>query len=152
PGCTNVVRSLNAGVTYAAPGELTDTVLGDLFFTASRYKYAEGLYTGPLFVMIDERSASASEGFAALLRDNGAATVIGTPSLGAGCGYTNGGISTVLKNSKLRLYMPDCVRYRPDGTNEINGITPDVMVPWRRNDTAVQKFRRLNAILPTLER
>lgn len=152
PGCTNVVRSLNAGVTYAAPGELTDTVLGDLFFTASRYKYAEGLYSGPLFVMIDERSASASEGFTALLRDNGAATVIGTPSLGAGCGYTNGGISTVLKNSKLRLHMPDCVRYRPDGTNEINGITPDVMIPWRRNDTPVQKFRRLNAILPTLQK
>lgn len=150
PGCTNVVRSSNAGITYARPGELTDTVLGDLFFSASRYKYVEGVYSGPIFVMIDERSASASEGFAAILRDNGAATVIGAPSLGAGCGYTNGGIPTILKNSKRVLHMPDCVRYRLDGTNEINGITPDVLIPWRRNDTPVQKFRRIEALLPTL--
>jgi hypothetical protein len=26
--------------------------------------------------------------------------------------------------------MPDCARFRIDGTNEIEGIEPDVPLPW----------------------
>jgi C-terminal processing protease CtpA/Prc len=85
-----------------------------------------------------------------MLRDNNAATVIGYPTLGAGCGYTNGGIPTTLKNSGARVRMPDCVRYRLNGTNEINGITPDVWVPWRQNDSPFQRVKRVADVLGPL--
>ena len=77
-----------------------------------------------------------------MLRDNNAATIIGAPSGGAGCGYTNGGIQTFLKNIGARVKIPDCVRLRVDGSNEVAGITPDVLVPWRPNDTRYQRAKR----------
>ncbi|MGQ0560734.1 MAG: S41 family peptidase, partial [Gemmatimonadota bacterium] len=48
-------------------------------------------YDGKLYIMVDENTASASELFAAVLQDNRAATIIGTKTVGVGCGYTNGG-------------------------------------------------------------
>jgi hypothetical protein len=32
---------------------------------------------------------------------------------------------------------------RADGSNEINGIDPDVFVPWRQNDSPQQRARRV---------
>jgi hypothetical protein len=78
-----------------------------------------------------------------MLVDNGAATVMGAPTLGAGAGYTNGGIPTVLKNSGGKVKMPDCVRYRADGSNEAGGFKPSSLVPWRENDDAYQKAKRV---------
>lgn len=127
---------------YAAPGELPDADVSRLLFGASYFHYREGVYTGKLLVLIDQRTASSAEAFAAMLGDNGAATIVGQPSMGAGCGYTNGGIEIVLKNSGGRVKMPDCVRFRADGSNEAAGITPDISIPWRQNDTAFQKAKR----------
>lgn len=148
--CSLVVRFAENPARYAKPGELSNTVLGDLYFSASRYHYQEGLYKGKLVVLVDPRTASSSEAFASMLRDNNAATVIGYPTLGAGCGYTNGGIPTTLKNSGARVRMPDCVRYRLNGMNEINGITPDVWVPWRQNDSPYQRVKRVVDVLAPL--
>jgi C-terminal processing protease CtpA/Prc len=113
-----------------------------LLFGASYFHYREGVYTGKLLVLIDRRTASSAEAFAAMLGDSGAAAIVGQPSIGAGCGYTNGGIEIVLKNSGGRVKMPDCVRFRADGSNEAAGITPDISIPWRQNDTAFQKAKR----------
>lgn len=68
--------------------------------------------------------------------------VLGAPTFGAGCGYADGGIATVLARSQGRVRMPDCVRYRSNGTNGVEGIEPDVPVYWRRNDTPAQRARR----------
>jgi hypothetical protein len=91
-------------------------------------------YSGKLFIMVDERTASASELFAAVLQDNGVAKVIGSRSYGAGCGYTNGGINVTLRNSALKIRMPDCARLRASGANEYEGIVPDVTVAWGDTD------------------
>lgn len=152
PNCSNVVPYAKNAVGYAKPGELSNTSLGSMFFPASRYDYKEGVYTGKLMVLIDPRTASSSEAFAAMLKDNGAATIIGYPSLGAGCGYTNGGIPTTLKNSAAKVRMPDCVRLRADGSNEINGITPDTIIPWRVNDSAYQKAKRVAETLENISK
>ena len=149
-GCSLVAKFAKNPVEYAKPGELSNTVLGKLYFSASRYTYQEGLYKGKLVVLVDPRTASSSEAFASMLRDNNAATVIGYPTLGAGCGYTNGGIPTTLKNSGGRVRMPDCVRFRLNGMNEINGITPDVWVPWRQNDSSFQRVKRVVDVLVPL--
>jgi hypothetical protein len=87
-------------------------------------------YDGPLFIMVDEGTASASEQFTAVLRDNDAAVVIGTRTMGVGCGYTNGGIPIVLRNSRLAIQMPDCARMRADGSNEYEGVRPDIAADW----------------------
>jgi hypothetical protein len=138
----SLVAVARPALPYARPGELPDEPISQLLFGASYYKYTEGVYAGKLLILIDQRTASSSEAFTAMLRDNDAAAVIGQPSAGAGCGYTNGGIETVLKNSGARVRMPDCVRFRADGSNEVGGITPDVMIPWRPNDTPFQKAKR----------
>jgi hypothetical protein len=140
--CSLVVPFSKHILPYAKPGEFSASPVGSILFAASDYDYREGVYNGKLLILIDGRTASSSEAFTAMLRDNGAATVLGQPSMGAGCGYTNGGIPTVLKNSLLKIKMPDCVRLRADGSNEINGITPDVIVPWRVNDSPYQKAKR----------
>ncbi|MGQ0561469.1 MAG: hypothetical protein ACT443_06290, partial [Gemmatimonadota bacterium] len=50
--------------------------------------------------------------------------------VGVGCGYTNGGIDIKLRNSGLVIRMPDCARLRADGSNEYEGVKPDVVVDW----------------------
>lgn len=140
--CSLVVKASKPVLSYAKPGEITDPDISRLLFGASSYIYREGVYDGKLMVLIDQRTASSSEAFTSMLSDSNAATVIGQPSMGAGCGYTNGGIETILKNSSAKVRMPDCVRFRADGSNEVAGITPDILIPWRQNDTPFQKAKR----------
>ena len=128
---------------FAKIGSLPDKASSRFLFYPSRYAYREGIYAGQLMVLVDYGTWSSAEYFAAMLRDNNAATIIGEPTGGAGCGYTNGGIQTFLKNSHARIKIPDCVRVRADGTNEVAGITPDVLIPWRRNDSPYQRVRRV---------
>ncbi|HEX8368007.1 MAG TPA: S41 family peptidase [Pyrinomonadaceae bacterium] len=128
---------------YAKPGVLPDQASSRFLFYPSRYAYREGIYSGPLMVLADQGTWSSAEYFAAMLRDNNAAAIIGEPTGGAGCGYTNGGIRTFLKNSGAGIKIPDCVRLRADGTNEVAGITPDVLIPWRPNDNRYQRAKRV---------
>ena len=132
---------------YANPGSLPDKPSSRFLFYPSRYEYREGVYSGKLMVLADQGTWSSAEYFAAMLRDNNAATIIGEPTGGAGCGYTNGGIQTFLKNSRARIKIPDCVRLRADGTNEVAGVTPDVLIPWRPNDSRYQRVKRVFDVL-----
>lgn len=87
-----------------------------------------GLYRGPLFVLANGGTASASEQLVNRLKMAGRGVLLGQRTLGAGCGYTNGGLDVVLSRSRLRVRMPDCVRYLPDGENEVAGVAPDVVL------------------------
>ncbi|MBL8516801.1 MAG: hypothetical protein JNM76_07500 [Betaproteobacteria bacterium] len=98
----------------------------------------DGAYRGRLAILIDGKTASAAEQFAAMLKDAGAATLIGEKTLGAGCGYTDGGVSVVLPNSGMRVRMPDCVRFRKDGGNEVLGLMPDIAVAPGRTDALMR--------------
>ena len=137
---------------YAAPGRFAALNSSAALFFSSLYDYQEGLWTGPLYVVMDEGSASASEHFATLLKDNGAAVLIGEPTYGAGCGWMSGGDQAVtLEQSRADLHVPDCVWTRRDGSNELAGIEPDILVPWRFYDNPLQKVRRLAGVLQTLD-
>ena len=59
---------------------------------------------------------------------------MGAPTVGAGCGHTNGGTPTTLNNRGGILELPDCARLRADGSNEVMGIQPDVLVGLRTTD------------------
>ncbi|HEY0995472.1 MAG TPA: S41 family peptidase, partial [Gemmatimonadaceae bacterium] len=96
---------------------------------ANRPDPAPPAWTGPVVILADHRTASASEEFVTLLHDNGKARLIGERTLGAGCGYTNGGIPLTLANSGIKVHLPDCARIRRNGRNEVFGIEPDEQVP-----------------------
>ena len=157
PGCSLVVSEpplYSSGLlAYARPGSRPPDNLSccPLFYPV-RFTYEEGTYSGPLFILVDRETASAAEEFAAVLADNQAAVVVGEPTYGAGCGYTNGGILTALPHSGAVVRMPDCVRFRADGSNEVAGITPDVLLPWRSNDGPLQRAKRVWDGIPQMLR
>jgi hypothetical protein len=137
---------------YAASGSFSGYKSRDDLFYPARYAYAEGANRLPIYVLVDQNTWSAAEYFAALLQDNRAATIVGELTGGAGCGYTNDGIPTQLKNSKADVKMPDCVRLRADGSDEVNGVTPDVLIPWAKRDSPYQRVRKLMSTLSTLSK
>lgn len=104
-----------------------------------------GDWKGPLLVLIDRDTASASEDFVAWMKDNRAARVIGERTFGAGCGYVDGGTRTRLRALPRDVRMPNCARFLRDGTNEIEGIAPDVELPMREPDKAADALARLLA-------
>lgn len=151
--CSLLVTDLlfSSGVLpYARPGALAGLHSRVSLFHPHRYDYTESGHRLPLYVLVDHETWSAAEYFAALLQDNKAATIIGELTGGAGCGYTDGGISTHLKNSKAVVSMPDCVRLRADGSNEVNGVTPDVLVPWPHRDSPYQRVQKVLSVLQSL--
>ena len=144
PACSSVVLSPPLA-SYLAPGTLDGLENGWVIWPAAWHGGREGLYTGQLLILQDHLSASASEEFAARLRDNNAATIIGNRSYGAGCGYSNGGTSLKLRALGLLVRAPDCQRLRMDGTNETAGITPDVDVGWSTDDNGADSVRKVVA-------
>jgi hypothetical protein len=117
-----------SGLLAAAdPATLRGKPWATALFSPMEFPYEEGVWRGPLIVLIDSGVGSAASEFAAVLQDNKAALIMGAPS-GGGCGHTDGGTPTTLTNSKASLVVPDCARFRADGTNEAMGIEPDVLV------------------------
>lgn len=115
----------------------------DLFGPA-QFQYREGVYQGRLFVLMDRHTASAAEDFAVMLRDNGAALLVGERTYGAGCGQIGGDTERIrLPASGLAVRMPNCARIRRDGTNEVAGITPDLPVAWEESDPALRRAEKV---------
>lgn len=101
-------------------------------------------WTGPLLLLVDRRSASATEEFAGWLRDNGRGRLAGERTAGAGCGYVDGGNVFVFTAARLHLIMPNCSRYTAAGLNEIEGRSPDISIEWSSLGAGT--------ILPAIER
>ncbi len=127
----------------ADPKTTRNKAWATLVFTPMQFPYEEGIWRGPLIVLVNGGTGSAAEQFAAVLQDNGAAVIVGAPTAGAGCGHTDGGTPTLLKNSGGVLELPDCVRFRADGSNANVGIQPDVLVGLRREDGPHRAGKRL---------
>jgi hypothetical protein len=137
------------GLVGAAPaGTLSGRPWSPYIFSPAQYPYHDHVWTGPLLVLVDQETWSAAEEFAAELQDNRAAIVLGARSGGAGCGHTDGGTPTILTHSGAILQLPDCVRLRADGSNEVRGIVPDVTVGLRASDGNRLKAQLLSAALP----
>ncbi len=126
-------------LAYAKPGSFPNLKSRYVLFDPLHYHYHEGVNQLPVIVLVDNNTASSAEYFAAMLQDNHAATIVGVVTNGCGCGFTNGGIATTLKNSHASVRLPDCIRLRADGSNEVAGITPDFLVPWPEQTTPYQR-------------
>lgn len=132
----------------ADPNALRDKPWGRVVFDPVKYGFEEGVWRGPLIVVVDGGAASAAEAFASELQDNRAAVIMGSPTHGAGCGYTDGGTPTTLTHSGGVLIVPDCVFWRADGSNEVMGVGPDLLVGFRSHDGPHREALRFAEKLP----
>lgn len=101
-----------------------------------------GQWKGPLFILADRDTGSASEDFVAWLQQNGVAVVLGARTAGAGCGYIDGGGRIRLNQSPFDVMAPNCARFLNDGTNEIEGIKPDIEIPMTAEALAAALARQ----------
>jgi carboxyl-terminal processing protease len=86
---------------------------------------SEPLYSRPVAILIDPRSASSSEVFAAGMQDTGRATIIGTQSCGCVLGIAK---PRVMKGGSV-LEMSEVLWFSPRGRKlEGTGVIPDKIV------------------------
>lgn len=90
-------------------------------------------WKGPLGVLINRGSASASEIFAAAIQDYGRGVVIGEPSFGKGTVQTVVDLDEVANNPKpaygeLKFTVAQFFRVN-GGTTQLRGVTPDISLP-----------------------
>ena len=150
PRCSRLAR---AGF---ASGLLSEFPTGELYgkkwavevFSPAQFPYRDSVWRGPLIVLVDSETWSAAEQFAAMLQDNNAAIVMGTRTGGAGCGHLDGNDEITLANSRAKLELPNCARFRKDGTNEVGGVVPDVSTGVRWNDGSGFAGRLTSSRLP----
>jgi len=90
-------------------------------------------WDGPVGVLINRGSASASEIFAAAIQDYGRGLIIGEPSFGKGTVQTLIDLDRFAPNEKMRygeLKMTIAQFFRINGgTTQLRGVTPDIKLP-----------------------
>lgn len=94
-------------------------------------------WDGPLGVLINRGSASASEIFAAAIQDYGRGLVIGETSFGKGTVQTVADLDRIAKNDKpefgeLKMTIAQFFRIN-GGTTQLRGVTPDIGLPTMTN-------------------
>ena len=92
----------------------------------------EQVYAGPLVVLVDRNSASASEIFAGAIQDYGRGLIVGEPTFGKGTVQTLIDLRRYIKHSqhtgRLRLTMAQFFRVEGASTQH-QGVVPDIVFP-----------------------
>jgi carboxyl-terminal processing protease len=93
----------------------------------------EPAWTGPMGVLINRGSASASEIFAAAIQDYGRGVIIGEQSYGKGTVQTMINLDQIAKSEKpalgeLKMTVAQFFRIN-GGTTQLRGVTPDIAFP-----------------------
>jgi carboxyl-terminal processing protease len=137
-----LVSSIDIARLWLNRGEIVSTIDrrgGDRHFSAN----GKNITDLPLVVLVNERSASASEILAGALKEQGRATVVGTTTYGKG---TVQSVNTLSDGSGLAVTI---ARYYPPSGTDINhkGISPDIHLDIS-NDTKLQ-FRNDPTLMAT---
>ncbi len=90
-------------------------------------------YTGPLAVLVDRYSASASEIFAGAIQDYGRGTIIGEPTFGKGTVQSIIDLNRFVREphptlGQLKLTIAQFFRVNGDSTQH-RGVIPDIIFP-----------------------
>jgi carboxyl-terminal processing protease len=132
------------------------TTLTDLFIDygpvvqikdSQRYVYRNqrakipAVYDGPLLVMINRLSASASEILAGALQDYGRALIVGSQSFGKGTVQELSGLSS----GQLKLTVSKFYRVSGDSTQH-RGVLPDIAFPSAYDKDEVGESHEENAL------
>jgi len=107
--------------------------------SVEKYADAGPAWDGPLGVLINRSSASASEIFAAAIQDYGRGLVIGEPSFGKGTVQTVASLDQIARNAtpvfgELKMTIAQFFRVN-GGTTQLRGVTPDIGYPRSGDDT-----------------
>lgn len=143
--CRRLVEAGSAGgpLGYLSPDSAHNTEAARQLHWPTTIVPLWGSWTGPLYVLTDSRTYSSAEMFAAVLQNNAAAKTIGTRTGGDGCGFMTDPAPLVLPHSRLRFRVPNCVRMRADGTDEVAGVKPDIPVLPTEGESARARAKRL---------
>lgn len=108
------------------------------------------VWTGPVGVLINRGSASASEIFAAAIQDYGRGVIVGEPSFGKGTVQTVVNLDQMVRNSKpefgeLKVTIAQFFRVN-GGTTQLRGVTPDISLPGLSDPTVFGETSYDNAL------
>jgi len=112
--------------------------------------FAAPVWTGPMGVLINRGSASASEIFAAAIQDYGRGVIVGEPSFGKGTVQTVLNLDQMVRNSKpefgeLKVTIAQFFRVN-GGTTQLRGVTPDISLPGLSDPTSFGETSYDNAL------
>ena len=101
-------------------------------------KRPKAVWDGPLGVLINRGSASASEIFAAAIQDYGRGVIMGEPSFGKGTVQTIVNLDQIARNRKpqlgeLKMTVAQFFRVN-GGTTQLKGVDPDIRFPGYFDD------------------
>jgi len=96
-------------------------------------------YSGPLAVLVNRFSASASEIFAGAMQDYGRATILGEPTFGKGTVQQVMDLNRHVRNSgttlgQLKMTIAQFFRVNGDSTQN-RGVIPDIIFPTAKEDS-----------------
>lgn len=121
---------LSSAVSMASALMKDGVVLYEQFGDGTETTFeADGTYLGievPIVILVDERSASASELVARAWMDTGVATVIGTQTFGKGVVQSQ---RDLVNGGGLRLTVARWLSPKRE-TIHGEGVTPDIIVDW----------------------
>jgi carboxyl-terminal processing protease len=96
------------------------------------------VYSGPLAVLVDRNSASASEIFAGAIQDYNRGLILGEPTYGKGTVQTLVDLGRFLRSKRdigrLRLTMAQFFRVQ-GGSTQHRGVEPDIVFPTAKGAT-----------------
>ena len=109
------------------------------------------VYTGPLAVLVDRNSASASEIFAGAIQDYQRGIIVGEPTFGKGTVQNVVDLNRFIRNSdddhgRLKTTIAQFFRIS-GGSNQFKGVVPDIIFPTAKN-AAKYGERSLDNALP----
>ena len=95
------------------------------------------VYSGPLAVLVDRNSASASEIFAGAIQDYQRGVIIGEPTFGKGTVQNVVDLNRFIRNSdddhgRLKTTIAQFFRIS-GGSNQFKGVIPDIIYPTAKN-------------------
>ncbi|WP_053979398.1 carboxy terminal-processing peptidase [Marinagarivorans algicola] len=103
--------------------------------------YSSALYSGPMAVLINRLSASASEIFAGAIQDYQRGLVVGTPSFGKGT------VQLLTRMPEGELKLTESKFYRVSGeSTQHRGVVPDITMPAIVNHDEVGESAYENAL------
>ena len=152
-GCLRLADAGHASgeLAFLAPAAERDRDVASAMYWPTEVDAHRGAWSGPVYVLTDDRTHSSAEMFSAVMRDNGIAKTLGTTTGGSGCGFMLSDDPLELPHSHLRFRVPNCVRLRADGTDEVAGIAPDIAIlPTQGEDGSARAARALREIAADL--
>lgn len=129
--------SLNEAVSlvglFLPPSDVVQILSADEKVVQMKSTQEQAVWTGPLVVLVNRGSASASEIAAGALQDHGRALVIGDKTFGKGTVQSVVDLDYLWGNSEPKLgqmKMTVAQFFRPSGrSTQLNGVVPDIRVP-----------------------